>query len=66
MIIQITGRLDTTKTIPDRAEVAVGETVQWSIEATGRASFPRKKPFPAKLLQRQNRDPSASSGTPDP
>jgi hypothetical protein len=35
MIIRITGRIGQTRTEPERAEVAVGETVQWSIEVTG-------------------------------
>jgi hypothetical protein len=35
MNIRITGTLERTRTEPERAEVAVGETVQWSIEVTG-------------------------------
>jgi hypothetical protein len=36
MYIRITGRLGQTRTDPERAEVEVGETVQWSIEVTSR------------------------------
>jgi len=35
MNIRITGTLRQTRTEPERAEVAVGEHVQWSIEVTG-------------------------------
>jgi len=35
MNIHITGTLERTRTEPERAEVAVGETVRWSIEVTG-------------------------------
>jgi hypothetical protein len=36
MIIRITGTLERTRTEPERAEVSVGEHVQWSIEVAGR------------------------------
>lgn len=36
MNIRITGTLQHTRTEPERAEVAVGEHVQWSIEVAGR------------------------------
>lgn len=35
MIIHITGRLGESRTSPERAEVAAGETVQWLIEVVG-------------------------------
>ncbi|MEO5925085.1 MAG: hypothetical protein ABIR70_14790 [Bryobacteraceae bacterium] len=37
MIIRITGTLEQTRTEPGRAEVSVGEHVQWLIEVAGRA-----------------------------
>jgi hypothetical protein len=36
MIIRIAGTLEQTRTEPERAEVSVGEHVQWSIEVAGR------------------------------
>jgi len=36
MIIRITGTLEQTRTRPGRAEVSVGEDVQWLIEVAGR------------------------------
>jgi len=36
MKIRITGTLDGTRTEPEKAEVAVGEHVSWSIEVRGR------------------------------
>jgi hypothetical protein len=35
MIIRITGTLEQTRTEPARAEVSVGEEVQWLIEVAG-------------------------------